>query len=142
MATRINRSVINNYSPMCALPGCTNRASYHNAGKKLNGSLTAKWKMFCTPHRSTRKHEVDNWKMKQKCSNIDAHHGFVCTATILYPEQLDVNHIDGDRHNNDPKNLECLCRNCHVSVTKQNGHHLTRYVNEVKLNPEMFSETV
>jgi len=141
MTIRVKRNVINNHSPTCALPGCGNRVGYHNAGTSLKGSPIAKWKMFCSAHRNSRKHEVDNWKMAQKCANIDAHHGFVCTATILFPEQLDINHIDGDRHNNNPKNLECLCRNCHVSVTKQNGHHLTRYVNEVKLNPEHWEES-
>ena len=130
------RSVINNYAPQCAMPGCTNKSSYHNAGKKINGTLVAKWKMFCSAHRNARKFEVDQWKMSQGCSNTDAHHGFKCTAIIFYPEQLDINHIDGNRHNADPKNLECICRNCHSAVTRQNGHHLTRYVNEVKLNPE------
>ena len=27
--------------------------------------------------------------------------------------QLDVDHIDGDHHNNDPNNLQTLCSNCH-----------------------------
>jgi hypothetical protein len=29
------------------------------------------------------------------------------------PEVLDVAHIDGNRQNNDPKNLVVLCPNCH-----------------------------
>jgi hypothetical protein len=124
------RNVVNNYKPECALPGCSTRVSYHNAK-----GLSAKWKMFCTAHRTTRKFEVDNWKLKQGCSNVDAHHGFVCTATIFGAEQLDVNHIDGDRYNSNSNNLEVLCRNCHASVTVNNGHHLNRYSNEVPLDP-------
>ena len=27
--------------------------------------------------------------------------------------QLDVDHIDGDKSNNDPSNLQTLCANCH-----------------------------
>jgi hypothetical protein len=134
----MTRNIVNNWATQCALPGCTNKTGYHKAGLTAKGTPTAKWKMFCTAHRTKLKKEVDQWKLKQGCSNTDAHYGFVCTATILYPEQLDVNHIDGDRHNNDPKNLECLCRNCHAAVTVQSGHHLTKYVNEVELNPEMF----
>ena len=30
-----------------------------------------------------------------------------------YPEILEVNHIDCDRNNNSPQNLEILCPNCH-----------------------------
>ena len=29
------------------------------------------------------------------------------------PEVLEVAHLDGDRYNNDPKNLVILCPNCH-----------------------------
>ena len=28
-----------------------------------------------------------------------------------------------------PKNLECLCKNCHARVTIENEHHLNRYEN-------------
>jgi hypothetical protein len=85
--------------------------------------------MFCEYHRTTGKAAVDKWKMDSKCSNTDAHHGFKCTATITHSSQIDINHIDGDRHNNDPKNLECLCKNCHARVTIENEHHLNRYEN-------------
>lgn len=32
--------------------------------------------------------------------------------------QLDVDHIDGDRNNNDPANLQVLCANCHRVKTR------------------------
>lgn len=34
--------------------------------------------------------------------------------------QLDVDHIDGDRSNNDKSNLQTLCANCHRLKTKLN----------------------
>ena len=129
------RNIINNWAPKCALPGCNERSGYHKAGLSSKGTPIAKWKMFCSAHRESRKFEIDQWKMSQGCANIDAHYGFVCTASILYSEQLDINHIDSDRHNNNPENLECLCRNCHAVVTTQNQHYLNRYSNEVKLDP-------
>jgi len=35
----------------------------------------------------------------------------------LHHTQLDVDHIDGDHRNNDPANLQTLCKNCHVLKT-------------------------
>jgi 5-methylcytosine-specific restriction endonuclease McrA len=129
----------NLWAPKCALPDCINRVSYHDkynrSGQQAPGY---KWKMFCTHHRGKGKTVVEDWKIKQGCSNTDAHHGFKCTSHITKPGQLDVNHIDGDRHNNDPTNLELLCRVCHQRVTTDNGHHLTRYTNSTHLPPELF----
>lgn len=58
---------------------------------------------------------------KDYCENIDGRLGFECTATIIDPEcQLGVDHIDGDRENNDPHNHQTLCHNCHAYKTKIN----------------------
>ena len=46
-----------------------------------------------------------------------------CERCGFIPEdkvQLDVDHIDGDRSNNDITNLQTLCANCHRLKTKQN----------------------
>jgi 5-methylcytosine-specific restriction endonuclease McrA len=34
--------------------------------------------------------------------------------------QLDVDHIDGNRSNNELSNIQTLCANCHRLKTKQN----------------------
>ena len=47
-----------------------------------------------------------------------------CNFKAVDPCQLDVDHIDGNRHNNSPLNLQTLCSNCHRLKTKlqrQNG---------------------
>jgi 5-methylcytosine-specific restriction endonuclease McrA len=47
----------------------------------------------------------------------------VCQICGFVPEdlcQLDVDHIDGNRKNNDPSNLQTLCANCHRLKTKRN----------------------
>ena len=123
------------WAPACALPGCCNRVRYH----KKNGN-SYKWKMFCEVHRDPDqlKPEVDNWKLSQGCANVDAHHGFKCTSHITDASQLDVNHIDGDRQNQLEANLEILCKVCHQRVTIDNGHHNTRYTNQVELDPKLF----
>jgi len=132
----------NLWAPKCALPDCIERVSYHKKYDRTGQQAPGyKWKMFCEYHRGKGKTAIDNWKINQGCSNTDAHHGFKCTSHITKPGQLDVNHIDGDRHNNNPANLEVLCRVCHQRVTTDNGHHLTRYANATHLPPELFEVT-
>ena len=48
----------------------------------------------------------------------------LCGFTALHPVQLDVDHIDGNRHNNEIDNLQTLCANCHRLKTQMNGDHI------------------
>ncbi len=43
-----------------------------------------------------------------------------CLTVPLDKTQLDVDHIDGDRGNNDIKNLQTLCKPCHKIKTREN----------------------
>jgi hypothetical protein len=98
-----------------ALYGLTVRGLCH-CGKKVRarGRNTAGQQIFDTKCWSCRceyrKHKKDS------C----AHCGFVA----LHPVQLDVDHIDGDRTNNNEDNLQTLCANCHRLKTQLNGDHL------------------
>ena len=57
---------------------------------------------------------------KNYCENQDGSKlGFRCTSTILISAQLDVDHIDGDPSNNDPSNLQTLCKCCHTYKTHE-----------------------
>jgi 5-methylcytosine-specific restriction endonuclease McrA len=52
------------------------------------------------------------------------HKGTKCQGCGFIPvhiSQLDVDHIDGDRWNNDPSNLQTLCANCHRLKTHLSG---------------------
>ena len=58
---------------------------------------------------------------KTFCENNDGRLGFKCDATIINECQLEMDHIDGDRFNNVPENVQTLCRNCHAIKTKMFG---------------------
>jgi len=41
--------------------------------------------------------------------------------------QLDVDHIDGNKFNNDIANLQTLCANCHRLKTHMHNNYMSRY---------------
>ena len=66
---------------------------------------------LCCVHRATyRKNKKD------KCE--------FCGFVAIHSVQLDVDHMDGDRTNNSPSNLQTLCANCHRLKTHMNKDHL------------------
>ena len=46
-----------------------------------------------------------------------------CLTVPLDKKLLDVDHIDGDRGNNERKNLQTLCKRCHKIKTKENREY-------------------
>jgi 5-methylcytosine-specific restriction endonuclease McrA len=40
---------------------------------------------------------------------------------------LDIDHVDGNKANNDPSNIMTLCANCHRLKTYQNEEWRTNY---------------
>ena len=68
---------------------------------------TVMYRSSCTTCRKRGKRQKAD-----KCSKC----GFIPEDLV----QLDVDHIDGNRCNNDPSNIQTLCANCHRLKTKQN----------------------
>lgn len=48
----------------------------------------------------------------------------VCNFIPEHPCQLDVDHIDGNKQNNEINNLQTLCANCHRLKTYKLKNHL------------------
>jgi hypothetical protein len=133
-------AIYKTWAHKCAYPTCNSLVSYHNKGSGSGSGPFFKFKTFCNHHRKgAGKAAVDNWKITAGCRNaIHQHHGIKCTSHITTASGLDINHIDGDRRNSDPDNIEVLCKMCHQHVTISNGHHRTRYTNQVRLDPALF----
>lgn len=59
------------------------------------------------------------------------HKGEVCEFCAFVPEhsvQLCVDHIDGNKKNNDPSNFQTLCHNCHSLKTHFNNDYANKYI--------------
>jgi 5-methylcytosine-specific restriction endonuclease McrA len=102
---------------LCGVPAHVIR-NYTNGGnyRKRNGY----W--ICGAHHkkvSNQKNGHYTNHRKSFCENIDGRLGCKCTATIVNECQLDVDHRDGDHGNDNPANLQTLCKNCHALKTKQ-----------------------
>ena len=77
--------------------------------------------------KGTKKTIKNNVTIHKKdfCENNDAHLGFSCPVkTNLWNnflESLDLDHIDGDHINNNPKNVRTYCKLCHSRKSKETG---------------------
>ena len=63
-----------------------------------------------------------------QCSNKDAHLGFKCwtsfdDAPADFKGRTQIDHRDGDPHNNVLENLDELCVACHAYKSQLNGDH-------------------
>jgi|TARA_R110000822_G_C15071593_1_gene468668 hypothetical protein len=64
---------------------------------------------------------------KKFCENIDGHLGWACPVAssdsweeLDMLSALDLEHVDGNHNNNDPNNVETICKLCH---TKKSAIH-------------------
>lgn len=95
---------------VCKNNECSNLAT--SVGRRKDGSI--KYGPLCS---SCKKKPWQSYK------------GSFCGRCGFIPEhscQLDVDHIDGDKQNNQPSNYQTLCANCHRLKT----HFEKNYVNK------------
>jgi len=109
-----------NPAPKCNIKECHNPAD--NAGY-------GKYHKLCSFHHK-KKYKMKGWHYKthrkEYCENSDGRLGFVCDYKIVMPNwQLEVDHIDGNKENNEISNLQTLCANCHRYKTYMNSENLT-----------------
>lgn len=107
--------------PTCSKDECNNLA-------RKSRYQARPFEPYCTRHsasedyyRRKRVRERGVWRSRRKdrCENPE------CKWVGDYtPMMLDVDHIDGDKTNNNEENLMTLCANCHREKTWQNKDFL------------------
>lgn len=113
------RKVIYTNRPICI--DCGSPASKNH--RRLDGTYSYNKQCWhCLVDRKYRKFKRDHCEL--------------CGFIAKHKCQLDVDHIDLDRNNNDPSNLQTLCRNCHSLKTVTNKDHMTP---EHELKKEVFN---
>jgi hypothetical protein len=108
--------------PTCVNVGCNNKV------------LVREWKYWsfkseCSRCTNARK----NGKIisgvtihkKPHCENHDGHLGWTCPVPrdgwVGFENSLDLDHLDGDHHNNVPENVKTYCKLCHGRKSLING---------------------
>ena len=77
-----------------------------------------------TGHSGYQKLKSICWSCSQAVRGYKLHKKHSCERcgfVAEHPSQLDVDHIDGNKLNGDPSNLQTLCANCHRLKTAVNG---------------------
>ena len=101
--------------PLCK---CGNLAKKNGKSKKSGKQLYNSYCRSCAKSRHGKKERVNRELKEDKCCRC----GFV-------PEhrcQLDIDHRDGNKQNNDPSNIQTLCANCHRLKTWNNRDWLDK----------------
>jgi hypothetical protein len=95
----------------CSHEGCLNTAK--KAGISKLGFV--RYRKYCNKHN--KQYYEKNYRLhkKDQCEKC----GFIAEHEC----QLDVDHIDGNRNNNHPLNLQTLCANCHRFKTHLNKEY-------------------
>ena len=107
---------------MAYCSGCENLVKILPAHGKNHESYGKYWRCK-NSHRESKIKRERPYRLHKKdhCENPS------CTATIQHKVQLSVDHIDGDRNNNDPENLQTLCLNCHSYKSFLNNDFVNKY---------------
>tara|TARA_Y100000310_G_C20426111_1_gene689149 strand:- start:365 stop:766 length:402 start_codon:yes stop_codon:yes gene_type:complete len=108
--------------PMCVNNGCDNYVQvrewkYWSFKSECFSCATARKKNMDIP--GVTKHK------KNYCENHDGHLGWPCPVLkngwIEFQSSLDLDHLDGDHHNNIPSNVKTYCKLCHGRKSLING---------------------
>ena len=106
--------------PTCVNDGCDNYVQvrewkYWSFKSECSSCATARKKGI--NRTGVTKHK------KNYCENRDGHLGWTCPVSTFegFEASLDLDHLDGDHHNNTPSNVKTYCKLCHGRKSLING---------------------
>jgi 5-methylcytosine-specific restriction endonuclease McrA len=99
---------------MSERPLCTCGRPCQQSGKRNNKKY---WKKHCNDC-GPKGRNIYRSQKKDTCEQ--------CGFIPLDKCQLDVDHVDGNKQNNSPENLQTLCANCHRLKTHKNKDYLSK----------------
>ena len=106
--------------PTCVNDGCDNYVQvrewkYWSFKSECSSCASARKKGINRP--GVTKHK------KNYCENHDGHLGWTCPVSTFegFEASLDLDHLDGDHHNNTPSNVKTYCKLCHGRKSLING---------------------
>lgn len=111
-----------NYRRWCN--ACHNQKTAAAHGLKNITQVVAKNAGMTTSAYLNQFHPYRRYR-KDYCENQDGRLGYVCTSTIVWDGQLDVDHKNGNPSDNEEENLQTLCKCCHAYKTNVKGDYLT-----------------
>ncbi len=114
----IKKNHYKEFRPICINEGCGSFVATRKVNKNGTYDIRAECG-YC--HRGFRNRPGVTSHKKTYCENRDGRLGIVCEAKIEDSCMLEMDHINSDKWNNVPDNVQTLCRNCHAYKTKQNG---------------------
>ena len=76
--------------------------------------------------RFTQMENKRRYKKKRPYTRVKKNYCETCGFVAVHSSQLDVDHIDGNKHNNDVSNLQTLCSNCHRLKTYLNKDYIKK----------------
>jgi hypothetical protein len=117
------------YQPICkdgkknavGCPQCMkiNRKALYQENKEPQRAANRQW-------RDENPEKQDEYRMKRRpWKKFKKDTCEQCGFIPAHPAQLDVDHIDGNKENNDISNLQTLCANCHRLKTFLNKEYLS-----------------
>lgn len=110
--------------PKCLNEGCSR---YVQVREWKYWSFRSECSTCMVARKKGRKLDGITFHKKNHCENIDGQLGFKCpvkkkawkTSDFFY--SLDLDHLDGDHHNNTPTNIKTFCKLCHTRKSMIRG---------------------